>query len=344
MGAERIAIIYPESTEAVQLKEWLKPFGSLVQVVSFNGLRQAVPLIEKFPCDLLLVADRFPEAQGTILLKGLRKLCPKTQIILLAADTEAISDLKAIAKADLEVQYFPKPWDKQGLMAHIEASIGKDAPSFATALALEEEQAVHISNALEDLLVESSALSIYLVTDLGQVLDYKGSQFSKIGEISSLLGGSFAALQQIKDTLGERGSTANLIHSQGQTEDLYAFSVGSQALLVLRFAAGPSAPKIGTVVFYARQAVAKVHEILVTSSSKPTKPFLSEEVDDRLQSALDQLFSDAGTEPAEPATGPNQLMDFTAALKRGLVSKGLMDRWGSANKAATGELTQGESF
>lgn len=339
MRTERIVLIYPTGAEANELKDWLKPFGSLVQIVTFTDLRQAVPLVEKFPCDLLIVADRFPEAQGAILLKGLRKLCPRAQVIMLASDPAPIPELKAIAKTNLDIQYFPKPWDQQGLLAHIEASIGKEAPSFATALALDEEQAQRIGDALENLLTETSALSIYMVTELGQVLDYRGSQFERISEVSSLLGGSFAALQQVRNTLGDKGAAADLIHSQGQTEDLYAFSVGSQALLVLRFSAGPSAPKVGTVVFYTRQTVVELNQILVTSSSKPTKPFPPEELGDSLEKALEQLFAEGDPQPSEP----DQLMTFQEAVKRGLVSKGLLDRWQPAGSVKPDEFAEGDS-
>jgi hypothetical protein len=339
MRIEQIAIIYPDETRIPEFKAWLNPYSSLSHVVSFTGLPRAIPIISKFPCDLLIVADRFAEAQGAILLKGLRRLCPKSQIILLATNSTPIEELIAIARNDLNVQYFPQPWDKQSLLAHIEAGIGKETPSFATAMTFDENQALRISQALESLQEETTALSIYLVTELGQVLDYKGSELAQIGEISSLLGGSFAALQQLGTTLGEQGVAANLIHRQGKSEDLYALSVGGKAVLVLRFAVGSTAPRIGTVAFYARNTVNKLAEILAEANVKPTQPFGSWDVEAALDTELDQLFAVTETEPNKKTSG--RLLTFTGALKKGLVTKSLINRWDSSEKADPDKTSKG---
>lgn len=342
MRVEQIAIIYPDGVRIPEFKDWLKPYSSLCHIVTFTSLAQAVPIISKFPCDLLIVADRFAEAQGAILLKGLRKLCPNAQLIILAAEPTPIGELAAVARDDLSVQYFPQPWDKESLLAHIEAGIGKEAPSFATAMVFDDDQTQRISHELETLLEETSALSIYLVTEIGQVLDYKGSELTQIGEISSLLGGSFAALQQLSATLGEQGPAANLIHRQGPTEDLYALSVGNEALLVLRFAVGPATSRIGTVSFYARQTASQLAAILAEKRTKPTRPFESRGVEETLKTELDQLFSGSESAPAPAAKTVDRLLTFTQALKKGLVSKSLINRWDSARPLPQSEPHQGE--
>jgi hypothetical protein len=307
-------------------------------VVSFNGLRQAVPILSKFPSDLLIVADRFPEAQGAILLKGLRKLCPDAQFIILGTEPNPIEELSAIARTDLNVQYFSQPWDKQNLLAHIEAGIGKETPSFATAVTLGDDQAAHINQNLESLLQDTGALSVYLVTDLGQVLDYKGSELRQIGEISSLLGGSFAALQELGATLGEDGQASNLIHRQSKTEDLYAFSVGKKAVLVLRFAVGPSAPRIGTVSFYARQTVNELVKVL-SKVNLENAHFETQNVANAFNVELDKLF--AGSENDSQGLASNTLLTFNDALKKGLISKNLENRW--PNSQAPDESREGEA-
>jgi len=338
MRVEQIAIIYPDESQIPEIKNWLKPYSSLTRTAAFSSLGQAVPILNKFPCDMMIAADRFPEAHGAILLKGLCKLCPDAQFILLATESTPVAELAAIARSDLNVHYFPLPWDKESLLAHIEAGIGKEAPSVTTAIVFDEDQLQRISTELESLLKETSALSVYLVTALGQILDYKGTELSQISEISSLLGGSFAALQQLSNTLGEQGPAANLIHRQGPREDLYALSVGNVALLVLRFAVSPTSPRIGTVSFYARQTAAQLSGILGESPSKSTHSFESEGMDETLNTELDQLFtSDNGlTQKQKPA---GRLLTFTQALKKGLVSRNLINRWdlGSDPQDESGE-------
>jgi hypothetical protein len=338
MKTEQIGIIYPDPARIPEIKDWLKPYSSLSHAISFTGLAQAVPILSKFSCDLLIVADAFPEAQGAILLKGLRRLCPGAQFLMLASGRLPNEELTAIAHEDFNVQYFPQPWDIQGLLAHIEAGIGKETPSFVTALTFDDDRAQDISNTLGSLMDDTAALSAYLVTELGQVLDYKGSELSEISEVSSLLGGSFAALRQLGATLEERGEATNLIHRQGQTEDLYALSVGNEALLVLRFAVGPTAPRIGTVAFYARHAVEKLAAIITDQHNKPTQPFASEDVESALKTELDNLFEDTESEQSTKS----RLLTFTRALKEGLVSKSLINRW-DRNQSLTSDEASGEA-
>jgi hypothetical protein len=338
MRVEQIVIIYPDGARIPELKSWLSPYSSLTHVVSFTGLPQAVPILSKFPCDLLIIADRFPEAQGVILLKGLRKLCPKSQFLILASESAPIEELSAIARADLDVQYFPQPWDKLSLLAHIEAGVGTEIPSFATAMSLDDDQASRISHSLESLLENTAALSIYLVTDLGQVLDFKGSELAQIGEISSLLGGSFAALQELGATLGEEGEADHLIHRQGKSEDLYALSVGEKAVLVLRFAVGPNAPRIGTVAFYARQVVNEIAAVLAEVSLK-TDQFETRDVENSFNTELDKLFATSDIDIQKKS--PKSLLTFNDALKKGLISKNLANRWTDAQ--APDEPREGEA-
>jgi predicted regulator of Ras-like GTPase activity (Roadblock/LC7/MglB family) len=227
----------------------------------------------------------------------------------------------------------------ESLLAHIEAGVGKEVPSFATAMVFDDEQIQKISNVMETLIEETAALSVHLVTSLGQVVDYKGSELKQIGEISSLLGGSFAALQQLGPTLNEQGVASNLIHRQGQHEDLYALSVGNDALLVLRFSVTPTTPRIGTVALYARRAVEELTKLMAASHQKATNPFGAEGAQ-ALNTELDQLFGDANS---EQATAPkSKLLSFTGALRKGLVTKSFMNRWDSAHPTDEKNIEQGE--
>lgn len=337
----RVGIIYPNGTQIQEIKGWLKPYSGNNQVVSFTTLPQAVPLINKFPCNLLISGDRFAEAQGTSLLKGLRKLCPDAQIIMLATFAEPIEALLAETHSDLNVHYFSRPWDTQSLLAHIEASIDVEAPSFTTAIVLGESQSQRINNILEGLQKDTGAISIYLVTNLGQVLDYKGSELAQIGEISSLLGGSFAALTQLSTTFGETTPADSLIHRQGSEEDVYALSIGDSALLVLRFLHSASTPRIGTVSFYARQTVNELSNILSESEKKLGEPLIDQNVKDALNSELDQLFGETEGAPAsDQAKSSEPLLSFSEALDQGLITKGLEGRFEAARSQKEEKLNE----
>src|SRR3989304_3582546 len=261
--SQRITIIFTDPKSVDEMKGWLKPYSPLVQINAFNSLRVAVPMLEKFPADQLIVADRFPEASGLSLYKGLRSLSPQAQVYMLAAEQTPMPELRAAGKPDTGLRYFTRPWDQHSLLTQLEANLVYESPVYTVATILEESQQREISRQLDELQESLSARSICLMTDLGQVLAYKGDTgLAQIGKISLLLGGSFAALQQVGLTLGDLGPANSLIQRQSETEDMYVIGVAERALLFLLFPHSQSTPRLGTITYYTRHTVQALAKIL----------------------------------------------------------------------------------
>ena len=307
---ERVTIIYPDPQRGREIKGWLKPYSSLVQIDAYQSLRVAVPMLDGFPSGLLLVADRFPEASGTSLYQGLRVLCPKAQVVMLAHERTPIEAILVAQKQEPGLHYFTQPWDRPGLLNQVEASLGVERPVYTVAFILNEVQQQEINRHLEELQGTLSTRSISLITDTGQVLACKGdAEFSQIGEISSLLASSFAALQEVGHTLGDFTPANNLIHRQSETEHIYVIGVGDHALLVLLFSDNASAPRMGTVAYYANREAQALAGILASEDSGQAAKM------------------EPVTAVAKSNGNKRLAMSFTRAFKEGYVTMGLIDRF-----------------
>lgn len=310
---QRITIIYPDPERGQEIKGWLKHYSALVQIEAYDSLRVAVPMLEGFPGGLLLVADRFPEASGPSLYQGLRLLCPEAQVVMLAHERIPLEAILVAQKQQPRLHYFTQPWERRALLNQVEASLGMERPVYTVALILDEVQRQKISRHLEELKGNLSTRSISLITDTGQVLAYEAdAEFTQIGEVSSLLAGSFAALQQVGHTLGDFTPANNLIHRQSETEHIYVIGVGDHALLVLFFPNNITAPRMGTVAYYANRKAQALADILV---SKP---------------GAQAATMEPVTAVAKSNGNKDQVMSFTRALKEGYVTMGLIDRFESA--------------
>ena len=328
---ERITILFHDSDVVNEIKGWLNPYSLLVQLDTFNSLRVAVPLLAKSPSGLMLVSDRFPEASGLSLYAGLRKLSPKAQVYMLASEETPMPEMVSVAQREANLLYFPQPWDQRSLLANLEASLGNETPVYTTAVILDGAQHQEVSRHLDELQESVAALSIYLTTDLGQILAYAGDdELTQIGEISSLLGGSFAALQQVGYTLGDFSPAYSLIQRQSDTGNLYVFGVGNRALLVLLFSRGHNTPRIGTVAYYARNKVEALAKILASNHDQQASQLVVAGMEEALTAEFDTLFAKSGEDIKKDNQSSERLLDVAKAFEEGLVTKGLLDRFRAA--------------
>ena len=337
--SQRITIIFTDPKSVDEMKGWLKPYSPLVQINAFNSLRVAVPMLEKFPADQLIVADRFPEASGLSLYKGLRSLSPQAQVYMLAAEQTPMPELAAAEKQDTGLRYFTRPWDQHSLLTQLEANLVYESPVYTVATILEESQQREISLQLDELQESLAARSICLMTDLGQVLAYKGDTgLAQIGKISLLLGGSFAALQQVGLTLGDLGPANSLIQRQSETEDMYVIGVGERALLFLLFPHSQSTPRLGTITYYTRHKVQTLAKILSPQAKESVPLLAAAGVEEALNTKFDPLSAKAEAITQEYKKEAERLLSFTKALEEGLVTRGLIDRFQTEQQQAVKKI------
>ncbi len=332
MNVERIAIIYPEPERLTEIQSWLKPFIAPVNIATFAGLPAAVPALARYHCQLLIAADTFPEARSVLLLKGLRLLSPGARFLMLAA-SEELQELSSAAYHANDVFYLQQPWDQPSLLANVEAAIGGKTLPLSNKVIRQDEKQQFINRILADLQQDTMASTIYLVNEMGQLLYVHGSHLLHVVETSALLGASFAALQELGSTLGERYPATNLIHRHSEAEDLYAFSVNRLALLVLRFPRETNAPRIGTVAYYARRAAGHLAEMLDTRlpvGILNSSPIVKTPVIEVAKIIMEQNTSEKPISREQNIA--HRLLNFEQAIREGLVTGNLF------KPASTGDL------
>jgi hypothetical protein len=233
--------------------------------------------------------------------------------------------LENLAKNTPSLSYFPQPWDQEGLLALLKALLNDLVTGTRAAGTIVNDATYQeISKLLVELQGSISTQSLYLVNAQGQVLAYEGrDDLVQIGEIASLLGGSFAALQEVGALLGEEAPSVNLIHRQGDNEDLYALSVGIQHLLILRVPSGAYAPKIGTVWYYARKAAKALAKLLAEMQPQSEHSFSQDDLEEELNAEFENLFS-PGMSDADGSIKPGELMDLQSAYEKGLIPESML--------------------
>lgn len=320
----RVAVILSDQFRLEGPGDWLGAIADSAKVTTFANLRDAVVSMRKRPFDIIVSIDTFPETHGRSLVKGLGRLCPNASMVILAANPNPDVELQNQANANPELSYFEQPWEQEQLTSLLKTLVKETEPASQAAVpSINDKAYQEISQQLEELQNAISALSLYLVNSLGQVLAYEGrDDLVQIGEVASLLGGSFAALQEVGSLLGEEDPSVNLIHRQGSEEDLYALSVGERYLLVLRVPSGTYAPKIGTVWYYARKTSTTLAKLLAEMQPQSGEAFSQENIEDELNMEFDNLFT--GNQNGDGPISSDQLMDFQSALDNGLIPENML--------------------
>lgn len=327
MTDPRVALVLSARFRPEDLGDWLGGIEKSSEVTTFANLREAVIAMRQHPFDIVITVDTFPETQGRSLVKGMRRLCPNAPLVVLAAEKNPDPDLLGLAKDNQGLAYFPQPWDQELLIALVRSLIEESEPDSRSPVPSVNDAAYQaISNQLEELQGAISAQSLYLVNSLGQVLAYEGrDDLVQIGEIASLLGGSFAALREVGALLGEDDPSVNLIHRQGDNEDLYALSVGERNLLVLRVPSGAYAPKIGTVWYYARKTSRALAKLLAEMQPQTVPAFSKENIEDELNAEIKNLFTSSLNGGVGGPIEPGQLMDLQSAYESGLIPDSMLE-------------------
>ena len=101
--------------------------SSVIEEIGFTTLMadcgsRAVEIIKSTKVDLVLTDMRMPNGDGLFLLEKIRALDPQNPIVFFITGYSDISDQQFIAKGASKV--FPKPFDRDLLVAEIKTSLG----------------------------------------------------------------------------------------------------------------------------------------------------------------------------------------------------------------------------
>jgi len=88
---------------------------------------EAVLALRTREFDVILMDKNMPGPSGLDLLPGFRRVCPRSQIIMMTAYGDVPSFMEAVEKG--AVEYLFKPFRMEEMMAAIAKAIGQDAES-----------------------------------------------------------------------------------------------------------------------------------------------------------------------------------------------------------------------
>lgn len=282
--SKRILVVDDDEKVRFTLKSSLKKLGNDYEIVTAQDGHEALALLQKQPCDLVITDLRMPGMDGLELTQAIRGLGAHTLVIWSTAYGSA--ETEAAAQHLNVHRFLHKPLDI--------FEIRQIAREALEAVQLKADQTPpplppdDLQEYLARLRDEMGAYSVFVITTGGQIVDAVGTTDGlEVGTLSALVAGNFLAAHEIARLLGQ-ASTFKLSYHESDTHSVYAYGMQNDYLLVIVF--GPET-KAGIVWYYARRAVDDLKTILTDAAAKiHVGVVLDTEFQSSLQHGLDDLF------------------------------------------------------
>ncbi len=145
---------------------------------------------------------------------------------------------------------------------------------------------------MEDLRLNTNARCVFLSDAEGHSLAHVGDvEKLPLEEIASLLGGGTATLLEVGRALDGEADAVSLIYREGKSVYLYATNIGQRLLLILLVDRTPYSPRLGSVWYYAQQAVTGILQVVDRLEYADPQQVFEGFSEDDLGQELDKLFS-----------------------------------------------------
>lgn len=305
VASKRVLIVDDEPGVALTLSLSLKKLeADYVFEVAYTG-DEALAKLQQSAYDLLITDYSMPGMNGLDLVRAVRQLSPKTQIVLMTAHGAARFQGRT-EELGLD-DYLDKPFSLDqirrivkraaGLTRHVESPPAQQLP-------LDQ----HIDQQLKSLQIHSGAQCVLLISANGYPIGVVGRTAGlDITGIGALVAGNFMAAAELANLLGSNRPVFTSSYHEGADYNIYAYNVNGELLLTVIF--GPTS-KPGIVWFYTKQTAAELSQLVV---NQPLQGKFAEALDstEALNSTLETVFdglfentqensSDLPTPPASP--------------------------------------------
>ena len=243
--------------------------------------------------DLMITDLRMPGMNGIELIERARQISPSTRSVLITAFGTAEIETRA---RNLANAYLPKPFSLQDFLRSVKAALAVPPVPLHPVMVFSEEGLQAIQQRLEQLCVDTDAMSVVLPDWSGQLLVECGRRVeSQTDVLFALLGNSMAAVTEVARLLNEENGF-DLHYHEGQLYEVYAAMVSNTIFLALLFDRRLAGGRIGLVSLYMRRAIEELRGLLSTAMVEPGEALgLQLGFGSEIGSALDDAFSfDAG--------------------------------------------------
>ena len=296
-----ILIVDDEPKVTFFFQQHLQLVNKNYQVETAGSGTEALEKLEQKHYDLLISDLRMPDMSGLELIRHVKVKYPETKTILVTAygsnevweEAHKLNISRSLTKpvniSDL-LQAVGEALQKEGIKQEKKLGI----------LSLSGEKFEELSECLEQLRVDTSALAATIVDTTGRMIVFSGNiEDIDTSSILGLLGGTMAASSELGSQVGYQ-KQIHLSYFEGPPFNLYASNIGKDFFLTIFQRPGADNGRIGVVWLYTRRALDQFEEILSNESlSNPSllEPGFVESIQGELLDFFDE--AEAG-EPQAP--------------------------------------------
>ncbi len=298
----RILIVGGDQDQAMKIVATLGNLGTRYMVEVVESGTEALELISSQTYRLVISDFRLPGMNGLDLAQSIRELAPETQVVLMGNDD--VEGLDERADDLLLGGVVEKPISDDQVRAIVRHAIGQTGrldPS-----RLDDGGSIDgVPSILERLLAKSGAWCVFLLSSSGYPVEMAGATADlDIPGLGALIAANFSASAELARMLGSR-SVFKSSFLEGPDYNIHAYDINGGFFLAVIFGAQV---KPGAVLFFAKQAAAKIAPLLADRTSGDG---LENDLEAQLEAGFDELLASSDEEA---------LKSFDEAVKAGLIS------------------------
>jgi CheY-like chemotaxis protein len=291
-----ILIVDDEESVAFFLRASLKELGRGYRIEIANSGEQALQLLSRHSFDLVITDLRMPGMDGLELLSQVRKLHPRTRLVLMTAYGSPKVEMTAYQLG--ACRYINKPFSIDQFITTVTEALAQAKSSGRKILMLSDQEFDEIARCLSDLRFEVGAQCILLADVTGQMVAHVGDTGGlDLPPLVSLIGGSFATSFAMSHYLGEsRALTLN--YHEGEQYDVYSSNVNEDLFVVLIYDRHRQKSRVGMVWLYTRRVLTRLQGLVSGARRVGNAEILDGDFGSLLSDSLDQLMVPEGGSPA----------------------------------------------
>lgn len=271
---------------------------------------EALVLLDRTPFDVVLTDLQMPGMDGLELLAAIKGRSPQTSVIMITA--HGTMDVVIQALRGGVSDFITKPFRPEELLEILERELARrrpaEAPPPALGLRLSAQQIDEVDHLLAEMRAEIAARCILLIEGSGHLIAAKGSiKDLNVAALASLVAGDFAAASSIASLIGE-GESFRMNYHEGERYSVYSAHVAPSVFLLIVFG---QELKLGSVLYYARNTIPLLQQILAAS---PVTPDV----------APASAPAPAAPPPADTAAEPLPVFSLDEIAKSGLLGEDVL--------------------
>ncbi len=269
MPAKRILLVDDQRTVTSLLRSALETLGRDYTIVEVPSGEEALLELGRGGADLLVVDVRLPGITGLEVARRVRRLTPKTPVILISGMANVQIELEAQSLGVLA--FLKKPISVDQFLPLARRALGEQ-PAEAPAAANPELDQPGVSERLATLRRDLGADAVHLV-------DMQGRTTMRAGEITRI--DLDPVMAEVIAAVGASLKVSRLLHGlipsnvhffDGDDFDIYAANVGQFYAIVIIFDGDRGAGQMGPVMRYGRQCADDLLNSLVMLGVKMDEP------------------------------------------------------------------------